>query len=208
MTDTRRFDQIAGTWDADAARVRLANAVGEAIARQVTLNRSMDLLDFGCGTGLLTLALQPLVGRVTGADTSQAMLDVLAGKLREGALGSATTLLLRPDDDYALSGTYDLIVSSMALHHVADLPALFARFRDHLRPGGWVALADLDREDGTFHPAGVTDVFHLGFDRQDLKGLLRAAGFDDLADSTAFVHPRDGRNYPVFLVTGRARSRS
>jgi|WetSurMetagenome_2_1015567.scaffolds.fasta_scaffold198993_2 tRNA (cmo5U34)-methyltransferase len=208
MTDTRRFDQIAATWDADQARVRLAGAVAEAIARRVTLNRSMDVLDFGCGTGLLTLALQPLVGRVRGADTSPAMLEVLAGKLREHNLDSTTTLLLGPDDGYALSGTYDLIVSSMALHHVPDLASLFARFIAHLRPGGQVALADLDREDGTFHPPGVTDVFHQGFDRDEVKGLLRAAGFDDLQDSTAFVHQRNGREYPVFLITGRAHTGS
>jgi 2-polyprenyl-3-methyl-5-hydroxy-6-metoxy-1,4-benzoquinol methylase len=202
MTDTRRFDQIAADWDADAARVRLANAVGDAIAQQVALTPQMDVLDVGCGTGLLTLALQPLVRRVTGADTSQGMLDVLAGKLRERNLTSVTTLPLRPDDGYALSGVYDLIVSSMALHHVADLAALFARFHAHLRPGGRVALADLDREDGTFHGPGVTDVFHLGFDREALKRLLAEAGFDELPDTTAFVHHRHGRDYPVFLIRG------
>jgi tRNA (cmo5U34)-methyltransferase len=205
MTDTRRFDQIAATWDADAARVRLANAVAEAIGRQVALSPEMDVLDVGCGTGLLTLALQPRVGRVTGADTSQGMLDVLAGKLRERNVTSVTTLLLRLDDGYALSGVYDLIVSSMALHHVSDLASLFTRFHAHLRPGGQVALADLDLEDGTFHTPDVSDVFHLGFDRDELKALLAAAGFDDLADTTAFVQHRSSRDYPVFLISGRVR---
>jgi tRNA (cmo5U34)-methyltransferase len=208
MTDTRRFDQIAANWDADTARVRLANAVAEAIARQIALTPAMDVLDVGCGTGLLTLALQPFVRRVTGADTSQGMLDVLAGKLRDRSLNSVTTLLLRLDDGYALSGTYDLIVSSMALHHVSDLASLFARFHEHLRPGGQVALADLDREDGSFHTPDVTDVFHLGFDRHELKALLAAAGFDDLADTTAFIHHRNGRDYPVFLISGRVRAGS
>jgi SAM-dependent methyltransferase len=155
MTDTRRFDQVAATWD---------------------------------------------------ADTSQGMLDVLARKLRERNLNSVTTQHLRLDEGYALSGVYDLIVSSMALHHVSDLASLFARFHAHLRPGGQVALADLDREDGTFHSPDVTDVFHLGFDRHELKALLAAAGFDELADTTAFLHHRNGRDYPVFLVSGRVRS--
>jgi tRNA (cmo5U34)-methyltransferase len=205
MTDTRRFDQIAADWDADTARVRLANAVGDAIAQQVALTPEMDVLDVGCGTGLLTLALQPLVCRVTGADTSQGMLDVLTAKLRDRNVNSVTTLLLRPDDGYALSGVYDLVVSSMALHHVADLATLFSRLHAHLRPGGQVALADLDREDGTFHTKDVTDVFHLGFDRQEVKALLAAAGFDELADTTAFVHHKHGRDYPVFLIRGRRR---
>jgi tRNA (cmo5U34)-methyltransferase len=205
MADTRRFDQIAATWDGVAARVRLANAVAEAIGRQVALTPSMDVLDVGCGTGLLTLALHPHVRRVSGADTSQGMLDMLEGKLREQHVDSVTTQLLRPENGYSPSGVYDLIVSSMALHHVADLASLFSHFHAHLRPGGQVALADLDREDGTFHAADVTDVFHLGFDRHEFKALLGAAGFDELTDSTACLHRRNGRDYPVFLISGRVR---
>ncbi|MCX6543773.1 MAG: methyltransferase domain-containing protein [Acidobacteria bacterium] len=205
MIDTRRFDQVAATWDDDPKRVSLANAVADTIVRQVGLAAAMDVLDFGCGTGLLTLALRPNVRSVTGADTSTGMLSVLERKAREQALKLVTTWLLRPDDSYAFPGDYDLIVSSMTLHHVASLAPLFAQFRDHLRPGGRVALADLDREDGTFHRPDVTDVFHLGFDRADLKALLAQAGFDDLADATAFVHHRNDRDYPVFLISGRVR---
>jgi len=203
MTDTRRFDQVAGTWDEDPARVALANAVADAIGRQLELVPTMDVLEYGCGTGLLTMVLLPRVGRVTGADTSAGMLSVLERKVREQELKAVTTLLLRPDDGYALAGEYDLIVSSMTLHHVEDLAVLFARFRDHLRPGGRVALADLDREDGTFHKPEITDVFHIGFDRVDLKRMLAQAGFDELVDSTAFLVRRNDRDYPVFLISGR-----
>jgi hypothetical protein len=66
-----------------------------------------------------------------------------------------------------------------------------------------VALADLDREDGTFHKPEITDVHHLGFERRAIRELLAAAGFDGLQDETAFVHRRNDREYPVFLITGR-----
>ncbi len=85
-----------------------------------------------------------------------------------------------------------------------DLPALFRTFRSILRPGGRVALADLDREDGTFHKPEITDVHHLGFERGDIRAQLLNAGFEGIEDATAFVHRRNGREYPVFLVTGRA----
>jgi len=202
VTDTHRFDQIAATWDADTARVKLAEAVASTIGRQCVLGPTLDVLDYGCGTGLLTFALRPRVRSVTGADTSTGMLEVLAQKARGQASAGVSTLHLKAEDDYSITGHYDLIVSSMALHHVADLPPLFSRFRNHLRPGGMVALADLDREDGTFHSADITDVFHLGFDRAVLKATLAAAGFDQLADTTAFLHQRHGREYPVFLITG------
>jgi len=135
------------------------------------------------------------------------MLSVLEKKVQRLRLESVATLLLRPDDGYDFKGEFDLVVSSMTLHHVADLTTLFARFHAHLRPGGRVAVADLDREDGTFHTPDVTDVFHLGFDRAELKAQLSHAGFDDLTDATAFVDRRNDRDYPVFLISGRVRGR-
>ena len=203
MTDTQRFDHAAATWDEDPGRVALARAVAHAIACEASLTSSMDVLDFGCGTGLLTLAVQPHVRRITGADSSAGMLGVLAQKVKTLGLDTVTPYLLESESSLASAGEFDLITSSMTLHHVRDLSALFAQFRALLRPGGRVALADLDTEDGTFHKPDVTDVFHLGFDRDALGSQLAAAGFDDIRHTTAFVHHRNGREYPVILITGR-----
>jgi tRNA (cmo5U34)-methyltransferase len=197
---TQRFDQEAATWDENPRRVRLAKAVAQTIAQRVPLSGAMDVLDFGCGTGLLTLKLQPSVGTITGADTSPGMLEVLRQKVLDQGLDGVDSFLLGTEG--SLQGTYDLIVSSMTLHHVQDLVLLFQRFRAHLRPGGRVALADLDQEDGSFHE-NAADVFHLGFRRDALKALLAEAGFVELEDTTAFELRRNGRDYPVFLITGR-----
>lgn len=202
MTQTQRFDQEATTWDENPRRVRLAKAVAETIARKVPLSGAMDVLDFGCGTGLLTLKLQPLVGTITGADTSSGMMEMLRRKVKDRSLDMVESFLLKPDDSYALKGTYDLIVSNMTLHHIQDLASLFCQFRAHLRVGGHIALADLDKEDGTFH-GNAEDVFHLGFERNDIKTLLADTGFLDLEVTTAFEVRRNGRDYPVFLITGR-----
>jgi tRNA (cmo5U34)-methyltransferase len=205
MDGTRRFDQAASTWDEDPGRVRLARAVAKQILQRLGQTSDLDVLDFGCGTGLLTLALQPHVRSVTGADSSAGMLGVLEQKVRALRLESVTPYLLDEAHPLASAGSCDLIASSMTLHHVRDLPALFSEFRALLRNGGRVALADLDQEDGTFHKPEVTDVHHLGFERGEIRRLLSAAGFDDLQDATAFVHRRGDRDYPVFLITGRVR---
>ena len=202
MTQTQRFDQEAATWDENPRRVRLAKAVAEIIASQVPLSGAMKALDFGCGTGLLTLKLRSSIGSITGADTSPGMLEVLRQKVKDRGLDAVEAFLLKPEDDYALRGSYDLIVSSMTLHHIQDLSTLFHRFRERLRPGGHIALADLDKEDGTFH-ANVDDVFHRGFARSEIKALLAEAGFMNLKDTTAYEIRRNGRDYPVFLITGR-----
>ncbi|HWQ08949.1 MAG TPA: class I SAM-dependent methyltransferase [Holophaga sp.] len=202
MTQTERFDREAATWDDNPRRGRMAQEVAKAIAARVPLSAGTKALDFGCGTGLLTLQLWPLVGSITGVDTSPGMLDVLARKVAALGLTGVETRLLPPDGGHALEGAFDLIVSCMALHHVQDLDPLFRRFHEHLAPGGRIALADLDMEDGSFH-GDVADVHHLGFDRARLKGMLAAAGFTELEDTTAYEMRRNGRDYPVFLITGR-----
>lgn len=183
-------------------RVGLATAVAAEIERQVGLSRTMDVLDFGCGTGLLTLALAPQVRTVVGADSSKGMLAVLEEKVRSQHLAAVRSYLIADSTPLEGVGRFDLITSSMALHHVHDVTALVAQFRSMLLPNGQIALADLDAEDGTFHDASVTDVHYRGFDRQWLRQLLSQHGFVGLRDTTAFVPHRNGRDYPVFLIAG------
>lgn len=85
---------------------------------------------------------------------------------------------------------------------MADLAPLFRRFRETLRDGGQIALADLDREDGSFHE-DARSVFHLGFERSDLLSLLTEAGFTDLEAATAATTRKGSREYRVFLITGQ-----
>lgn len=204
-TETRDFDKDAARWDEHPSRVRLAQDVASAIARVVPLGPTMDVLDFGCGTGIVTLQLAASVASVTGVDSSQGMLEVLNAKIGRQGHTNVTTRRLRPGDD--LAGAYDLIVSSMTFHHVEKIDALLTQFYRSLRAPGWLCVADLDPEQGEFHDDN-TGVFHFGFERDALRRAFVEAGFADVHDLTAaeVVRPtRQGapRTFSVFLVTGR-----
>jgi len=201
MSDTNRFDQAAATWDLEAMRVALAHGVARAIAARVPLSKDMTLLDFGCGTGLVSLELAPQVGSITGADTSPGMLMTLAEKAQAQGL-SLRLIPLEAAGPTDLGGPYHLIVSGMTLHHVADVPALLGRFIQQLHPGGRVALADLDEEDGSFH-GDSTGVHHRGFQRATLQAWLEDAGFEDIHLETATTPLKAGKPYPVFLATAK-----
>ena len=69
-TEKRDFDAAAASWDEKPGRVKLAGEVAEAIIRQVAPSKTMKAMDFGCGTGLVTLTLRPLVASITGIDSS------------------------------------------------------------------------------------------------------------------------------------------
>ena len=202
----RDFDAAAGNWDQEPRRVKLARDVVDAILREVPLTREMDALDFGCGSGLVTLGLHPFVGRITGADNSQGMLDVLQRKLQEKQVGNVSGKLLDLEQQ-GLAGSYDLIVSSMTMHHVQDVAALIGSLAQALKPGGWLALADLETEDGRFHDE-PTGVLHHGFSREFLAGEFSSRGLSDVRVVTAATIEKGGatgavRRYPVILCVGR-----
>jgi 2-polyprenyl-3-methyl-5-hydroxy-6-metoxy-1,4-benzoquinol methylase len=206
-TEKRDFNQEATAWDEHPARVRLASDIVEAIKGQGILRPEMEVLDFGCGTGLVSLGLQPLVGSLTGVDSSQGMLAVLKAKIDRLGLANVRTQYCDLDQGDRLAGRYDLVISSMTLHHVKEVGPLLASLHAVLTPGGSLCLADLDSEEGQFHdnPAGV---FHSGFDRRLLLQALGAAGFVEGRAATAAAIEKPGRDgaircFTVFLMTAR-----
>jgi len=205
--EKRDFDKEAEQWDADPGRVKLANEVADAIIREVKPSLDMDVLDFGCGTGLVTLRLQPLIRTIIGVDSSRGMLDVLERKIRTKGIANARTCFADIENSDCTAGEFHLIVSSMTLHHVQDTAGMFKRWREHLLPGGLLCFADLDAEDGSFHKDN-TGVFHQGFDREHLKQLLLSIGFHDVHDTTATTMSMEGegrgkQEYPVFLIIAK-----
>jgi ubiquinone/menaquinone biosynthesis C-methylase UbiE len=202
-----RFDQQASQWDQQDTRVKMASEIAQAMAQVLELSPERDLLDFGAGTGLVTLQLQPRVRKVYAFDTSKGMLRALQEKLAQNHIGNVEVLAGDPDATPVLPAV-DIIVSSMTLHHVRDIPALARAFRAALRPGGQLAIADLDLDGGLFH-AEHADVLHNGFDRGALGEELADAGFAsvEFRDATSVTKPgADGvvRPFSIFLVTARA----
>ena len=198
--DTAYFDEHAQQWDADPMRTELARHVAQAIRTAVPLSRDMHLLEYGCGTGLLSVALQPDVTSLTLADTSVGMLAVLSAKIVSAGFHNMFPVMLDVQKDPLRGRTFDVIASLMALHHIPDTTSILRRFYELLIPGGWLCIADLDTEDGSFHGAELADV-HRGFDRAALEALAREAGFTQIAFSTVFVMERPERQFPVFLMT-------
>jgi len=196
MTDL--FKDRAADYDARPVPQQISEGVTTALQERVALSPGLTVLDFGAGTGLIAAKLAPRVGRLLAVDISVAMLEQLRAKpgLADRVEVHCQDILTQP-----LSERVDLVVSAMAMHHVQDTPALLQSLHDHLVPGGRLALADLDTEDGTFHPPGIEGVFHHGFDREVLGRQLTAAGFRDVTFSTACTVTREGHTYPVFLVT-------
>mgnify|MGYP001827473094 FL=1 len=194
------FNKRAQDWDADDMVSRLSSAIGLSILEHVPLHQQMDVMDFGAGTGLISSHVAPLVSKILAVDTSEEMLNKLVSKPEfHGKVEALQQNIL----DQPIDRKFDLIMSAMAVHHAEDTNSLIKIFAEHLKPGAMIALADLDKEDGSFHPQEVEGFFHSGFEREDLQSILEKHGFEDINFVTAHTVRKEEREYPVFLVIAR-----
>ena len=200
---TENFDKAAKEWDQKSRRVMLAEIIGNAIM-ELPLSKEMDGMEYGCGTGLVGMAIAPSLQSLTAIDTSQGMLDVLQEKIQNqdtAVINTHCCDLLA--DDYTQK--HDLIFCSMALHHIQDANGLLQRFTELLNPGGYLAVADLITEDGSFHKASMEGIWHKGFDPEELKNILKNFDMEDIKSEIihTIVREDNDKGYPVFLLTGR-----
>lgn len=191
------FAHKAHAFDRNPDRVDNVTNIANTILANITLEPSMHLLDFGSGTGLLLEQLAHHVGKITAVDVSPSMNQQLGDK-RESLVCELEILELDLETQ-TLADRFDGIISSMTMHHVRDTSAMFRRFHELVKPGGFIAIADLNKEDGSFHNED-TGVFHSGFDRESIISAAVQAGFERVEVVPASAIERNDRTYPVFLL--------
>ena len=193
------FDTKAKEWDRGEARVNGALVIAEAIASRHHFEKNMEVLDFGVGTGLLGFEIAKRVKKVYGVDTSAKMLEQVREKnTRELSIEP----ILQDIVQTPLQQRFDAIVSSMTLHHVEDLELFFSTIYENIKEGGFIGIADLESEDGTFHSDNA-GVFHFGFAKEKLVALAQKHGFKDVAFENVNTIKKPHREFGVFLLSAR-----
>jgi ubiquinone/menaquinone biosynthesis C-methylase UbiE len=195
------FDKVAREWDKDKMHLERSVAIAEMLEIMVPLRPSMKALEMGAGTGILSFLLKDRLAEITLVDNSAEMIKVCDEKIEYHQATHIKTLCM--DLEHSDPGEkYDLVYSQMVLHHVTDVDAMLKKFNTLLNAGGYLAIADLYTEDGSFHGPEVK--VHLGFDPELLKKKLESEGFNSLTFKTCFEVKREsGRKYPVFLLVAK-----
>jgi len=155
------------------------------------------------------LRLQPFVHSITGVDNSAGMLNVFNSKIEKLKLSNVTAKLVDLEKGDLLEGQYQLVTSSMTLHHVSQVAELINRFFQMISPNGCLCVADLDLDHGQFH-GDNTGVSHHGFDRAALHNVFVEAGFVNVREFTAAEIVKtaaDGQIKPftVFVMIGEKK---
>lgn len=194
------FAKKASTYDLEKRRVDNVKNIANKIKEHIELREDMHIADFGSGTGLLLREIAPFVKRITAIDRSKSMNEVL----RENIPNIECEVDILPLDLSIERPNilFDGIISSMTMHHIQDIDELFKRFYSMLNSGGFIAIADLDKEDGSFHSED-TGVCHYGFDRDFIINSAKRAGFRDIKVVDASVVKKSYGDYPVFLLSAK-----
>jgi ubiquinone/menaquinone biosynthesis C-methylase UbiE len=168
----------------DAVCGRFLRRTHPAVVALAALTPGERVLDVGCGAGSLAIALKASVGpagAVDGIDASPEMIAVA----RRNASRSGATVNFQEGLMEAIpfpDGTFDVIVSQLAIHHLPDdlRPAAFKEMRRVLKPGGRCLIVDFEPPTSALgrFVAGIL-LRHMMMDTnvRNYRPLLEGAGF-------------------------------
>src|SRR5947209_16209047 len=135
------FEQIAPTWDdyvASAYEVELQ----ERLTRLLPWRQEMTVLDAGTGTGYLAGMMASLVGNIIGVDCAPAMLTRAGEKMAQAGYRHVSFKEGMAEDLPVATGSVDIAMCHMLLHHVVSPRTVLAELRRVVRPGGYVLIID------------------------------------------------------------------
>ena len=198
----KRFDAVANRYDTPEKYKRSEDFL-KAILENLPDTKNFKVMDIGAGTGILDIMLAPYVKEIVAFDLSEGMLNVFKEKIEKNNINNIRIYKHDILSEGFPEKDFDLIITSMTFHHLDDPIEALKNLKEYLKTGGYIAVIDLYKEDGTFH-SDNTDVKHFGFDENDVENWLKESGLEKL--KYQIVHTitkeREGkkRDYPVFMI--------
>ena len=193
------WDVLAADWDGNEdARIYAMHAFeswSRKVAPSISNFANTRVLDFGCGTGLLSEKLSPLCQSIMAVDTSAKMIDVLRHKIQDSQLNNITPLVATVDEKTIRANSdhlanFGLVVASSVCSFLPDYPTTLRDIATTMLPGGifvqwdWSSDMPADRIEAAFEMSGLSCV-----------GIAEE-----------FSMTSDGDRMPVIMGIGRLRN--
>ncbi|WP_255612815.1 class I SAM-dependent methyltransferase [Marinilactibacillus sp. Marseille-P9653] len=150
MGHIEAFDKMAATYD-KADRVEMAKKSANLIRRLLNHKESKSAIDFGCGTGLLSLELSDAFESILMIDSSAEMIKVVEKKIKDSSFSHLTPKHLDIETNRVLFEKVDTIFMSLVLHHIADPESLLMKLSDAIYSGGQLMIIEMERSEGSSH---------------------------------------------------------
>ena len=193
----RYFDELAGRFGREYVPGRSWKGIAEALLK---LMPPMVIADLGAGEGTIAQLMAQRAKKVIAIDSSEKMVEFGSELARKHGIENLEYRLGDIEEVPIPAGTVDLAFLSQALHHATHPEKAIAEAWRILKPGGRIAILDLNRHHFEEARELYADLW-LGFSELELEQYLKSAGFQNL--ETAIVHREQEAPYlETMLVVG------
>ena len=196
-----RFDKLAAEWDLNPQRVKSAKNTTTKIKELIDIG-DKNILDYGSGSGLVAFDLFEEARSIVAMDNSVGMLEEIENKIKKSDIDNITTLIHDINHEEIEKGKFDIFVSAMTMHHIKDTKLFLQKAKDGLKKGGYIAISDLESEDGSFHSQGNEGVEHFGFDIKHIRETLESIGMEVVFLEIIETISKE-RDFNIFLVIAK-----
>jgi tRNA (cmo5U34)-methyltransferase len=178
------FELRASDWDHDPMHLKRSLSVANGIIDTIPDPADMIALEYGSGTGITSYFLKDHFKEITMMDNSPVMVQVMNKNIRRSSIPNLKAVLFDLEKNQWEGSKFDIIITQMVLHHISDYKSILMKFSSILNPEGYIAIADLYSEDGSFHGEGFDG--HKGFDVKILSSEIRSLGFIIISANRCF----------------------
>jgi ubiquinone/menaquinone biosynthesis C-methylase UbiE/biotin operon repressor len=193
----RYFDELAGKFGRQYVPGRSWKGIAEALLK---LMPPMTIADLGAGEGTISQLMAQRAKRVIAIDNSEKMVEFGAELARRHGIGNLEYRLGDLEDVPIRSGTVDLAFLSQALHHAVHPERAMAEAWRILKPGGRIAVLDLNRHHFEEAREMYADLW-LGFTELEIERFLKGAGFKNV-DTAVVYKEQESPYFETLLGTG------
>jgi tRNA (cmo5U34)-methyltransferase len=199
------FDTKVYDWNNNKLHIESSQAITNTLLSMIPVHKQMTALEYGIGTGMISFMLKDKLADIVIIDASKEMVKMANDKIVQDGIKNVWPICLDLEEEY-FAGEFGLIYNQLMFHQVNDIDFMCQKFYSFLRPGGYLAIADLYEENGAFQEEGFP--IHHGLNVEHLAQTLEKLKFTNISHKKCFTIKRENslgkrEEYPIFLLVGK-----
>lgn len=200
------FKGRAKSWDSEAM-IKRSEVVSNKLIELLGEQKDSSIMEYGCATGLISFNLTDNFKKLTLMDSEEEMINVVKEKIEAYKTSNVFPINIDLLNQTYSGEKFDIIYTSMALHHIIDTEKIVKIFYNLLNENGILCVVELDKEDGSFHINEKDFNGHNGFEHEVMEKAFKNANFSNIKSETFFngqkIYQERIIPYSMFYTIGK-----
>lgn len=199
------FESRAKEWD-NNSRIERSKVVADKINEIIGNEEYNSVMEYGCATGLISFNLCDKFKKITLMDSEKEMINIVKQKVEKYRNENIFPIQIDLMNELYKQEKFDLIYTSLTLHHILDTEKIIKIFYNLLNKNGMLCIIDLDKEDGSFHINQKDFRGHNGFEHRYMENIFESVGFSNIESDTFYngekIYKEKTIPYSLFYTAG------